>query len=61
MKRVQLLLFLVVLNVYPAFSQKDYLKETKLEKDQRLQWWRDATFGMFVHWEEAIPVFIMHC
>jgi len=50
MKRVQLLLFLVVLNAYPAFSQKDYLKETKLEKDQRLQWWRDATFGMFVHW-----------
>ncbi len=29
MKGAHLLLFLVVLNVYPAFSQKDYLKESK--------------------------------
>jgi hypothetical protein len=29
MRRAQILLFLVVLNVYPAFSPKDYLKEVQ--------------------------------
>ena len=21
-----------------------------LSKDDRMQWWRDARFGMFIHW-----------
>jgi alpha-L-fucosidase len=25
-------------------------KETKQERDQRMAWWRDARFGMFIHW-----------
>jgi alpha-L-fucosidase len=25
-------------------------QETKAERDQRMAWWRDARFGMFVHW-----------
>ncbi len=24
--------------------------ETKAERDARMQWWRDAKFGMFIHW-----------
>jgi alpha-L-fucosidase len=24
--------------------------ETKAERDQRMKWWRDARFGMFIHW-----------
>jgi alpha-L-fucosidase len=24
--------------------------ETKAERDQRMQWWREARFGMFIHW-----------
>lgn len=28
----------------PAFSQKT------LTKDERMAWWRDAKFGMFIHW-----------
>ena len=28
----------------------DYLKESKADFDQRMQWWRDAKFGMFIHW-----------
>jgi alpha-L-fucosidase len=24
--------------------------ETPQQRDQRLQWWRDARFGMFIHW-----------
>ena len=25
-------------------------KETKQQRDQRMAWWRDARFGMFIHW-----------
>ena len=30
-------------------SDKNYLIESKAEKDLRTQWWREARFGMFVH------------
>jgi len=37
-------------------AQKNYLNESKDVKDQRMQWWRDATFGMFIHWGAyAVP------
>jgi len=29
-----------------AFTQS----ETKAEHDARMQWWRQARFGMFIHW-----------
>jgi alpha-L-fucosidase len=25
-------------------------QESKQDHDQRMEWWRDARFGMFVHW-----------
>ena len=25
-------------------------KETKAQRDQRMAWWREARFGMFIHW-----------
>jgi alpha-L-fucosidase len=25
-------------------------QETKAQRDQRMQWWREARFGMFIHW-----------
>lgn len=25
-------------------------EETEKQKDQRMQWWREAKFGMFIHW-----------
>jgi alpha-L-fucosidase len=28
----------------------NYLNETKEAKDARMAWWRDARFGMFIHW-----------
>ena len=28
----------------------DYLHEPAIERDLRMQWWRDARFGMFIHW-----------
>jgi alpha-L-fucosidase len=27
-----------------------YAKETATERDARMKWWREARFGMFVHW-----------
>jgi alpha-L-fucosidase len=29
---------------------RDYTRETPAEKDARMAWWRDARFGMFIHW-----------
>ena len=28
----------------------DYLNESKADKDKRMEWWREARFGMFIHW-----------
>ena len=33
-----------------VFAQKNYLEESTSAKKQRLQWWQDARFGMFIHW-----------
>ena len=35
---------------------KDYLHESQAERDARMQWWREARFGLFIHWGlYAIP------
>jgi len=31
-------------------SADPYAAETKAERDGRMQWWREARFGMFIHW-----------
>jgi alpha-L-fucosidase len=31
-------------------SMAPYAHETKAERDARMAWWRDARFGMFIHW-----------
>lgn len=34
----------------------EFVSETKEEKDRRMAWWREARFGMFIHWGlYAIP------
>jgi len=33
-----------------ATPPRDYLDETQHEFDARMEWWRDARFGMFIHW-----------
>lgn len=39
-----------------VLAQKDYTMESRADKDARMQWWRDATFGMFIHWGAyAVP------
>jgi alpha-L-fucosidase len=40
----------------PAAADDAWNKETTAERDARMQWWRDARFGMFIHWGlYAIP------
>jgi len=34
----------------PAESVKNYLNESKEQRDERMAWWRQARFGMFIHW-----------
>ena len=47
---------LCVLMLMSVNAQKNYLTETKQDRDTRMEWWRDATFGMFIHWGAyAVP------
>ncbi|MCX6227438.1 MAG: alpha-L-fucosidase, partial [Bacteroidia bacterium] len=43
---------LLVVVLFISCKQKpvDYLREAKADKDARMEWWRDARFGMFIHW-----------
>ena len=46
---IMVLSFLVI----PACAQitaKSALPETKQHRDERMKWWREARFGMFIHW-----------
>ncbi|MGQ0737564.1 MAG: alpha-L-fucosidase [Bacteroidota bacterium] len=42
-------LFLLGMTLFTATAQ-NYMNEQVTEKDKRMQWWRDARFGMFIHW-----------
>lgn len=33
-----------------AVTNSAPLSETKAERDRRMKWWREARFGMFIHW-----------
>ena len=35
-------------------KSKAGMKETKAERDNRMRWWREARFGMFIHWGQSI-------
>ena len=46
---------LVLIRCQPETS-KNYLGESQEERDKRMEWWRDAGFGMFIHWGAyAVP------
>jgi alpha-L-fucosidase len=34
----------------PAIAAEPKTPETKQDRDARMAWWRDARFGMFIHW-----------
>jgi len=51
MKRFVTLFFSCILVALLARAQQEPAPtESQLQKEQRLQWWREARFGMFIHW-----------
>lgn len=50
MLRKTILFGLFVCSTHIIFAQANYLNESKADKDKRMEWWRDARFGMFIHW-----------
>lgn len=34
----------------PDFTADPYANETETERDARMEWWREARFGLFIHW-----------
>src|SRR5215203_4369340 len=44
----------------PAAAQ-GAMQETRAQKDARMAWWRDAQFGMFIHWGAySVPAGVYH-
>lgn len=42
--------------IKPGQEEESWMKETPEQRDQRMAWWREARFGMFIHWGlYAIP------
>ena len=50
MKRSSTLIVLIAILALPCFSQKKIWDETPEQKKDRMAWWTDARFGMFIHW-----------
>ncbi|NCB08296.1 MAG: alpha-L-fucosidase [Bacteroidia bacterium] len=49
MKKIAIVV-LVLLIGQSGFSQVKIWDETEAQKTERLSWWTDARFGMFIHW-----------
>jgi len=50
MKRLLLIVLLTAFVSQLSFSQKKIWDETETQKKERLAWWTEARFGMFIHW-----------
>src|SRR4051812_28784410 len=47
---------ILLLSALCIFIQASAQMESKADRDKRMEWWRDATFGMFIHWGAyAVP------
>jgi len=47
---VVLFSLLILLSAFACQRQRDFSVETAAERDARMSWWREARFGMFIHW-----------
>ncbi len=51
MRKLMTIILLVVMIAGHSQTPYDpYQNETKEQKDERMAWWREARFGMFIHW-----------
>jgi alpha-L-fucosidase len=46
----QLLICLIALFVTAAMAQNGHDSTASKQNDPKMQWWKDAKFGMFIHW-----------
>ena len=44
------IILLLVFMLACGQPQQNFLDETKEDKEKRMEWWKDARFGMFIHW-----------
>jgi len=47
---VSLLIAIIILASCGGVAQTGKAKTQHLSKDERMEWWRDARFGLFIHW-----------
>ncbi|TAL48279.1 MAG: alpha-L-fucosidase, partial [Chitinophagaceae bacterium] len=50
LKRIFIPFSILISVVLSLSAQQNYMHESKEEKDMRMEWWRQARFGMFIHW-----------
>ena len=52
MKKISkiLLMLLFAHNLFAQSQKTNFLSETPVQKEQRMKWWKDARFGLFIHW-----------
>jgi alpha-L-fucosidase len=50
MKTIISTLLLIIVTSQFCISQNKIWDETEAQKIERMQWWTDARFGMFIHW-----------
>ncbi len=49
-KLITIILLGVMITGHSQTTYDPYQNETKEQKDERMGWWREARFGMFIHW-----------
>ncbi|MDB4882330.1 MAG: hypothetical protein JWL95_1096 [Gemmatimonadetes bacterium] len=60
LRRLALGIALTATALSPALAQT-VAPETAAQKDARMAWWRDAQFGMFIHWGAySVPAGVYH-
>jgi len=50
LKNLSLITLTFLLLIISQYSHAQLPKETEAQKIQRMKWWTDARFGMFIHW-----------
>ena len=50
MRKKIILTLLALLSLNHSFSQEKIWDETETQKQERMQWWTNDRFGMFIHW-----------
>jgi len=50
MKKATIVLLIIILSINTSIGQTIFWNETESQKKERMAWWTEARFGMFIHW-----------